>query len=151
MNVRVAFDTSGLLPLVLPEHPRYGWMKPWDEAMRRGRITGVVLAHARAELFAAATAIPGIRIAPKAALQVIDDLLQGFEVVPGSNELYRAAVARCASFGVASGAVYDTLHVIAAELAGADAIVTLDPGDFERFRIETSPRIVVPPDDGGLL
>jgi predicted nucleic acid-binding protein len=53
--------------------------------------------------------------------------------------------------GVTSGAVYDALHVVAAELAGATAIVTLDAGDFERFRIDVSPRIVVPPDDGGLL
>lgn len=58
MNVRVAFDASSLLPLVLPGHPRYDWMKPWDEAVRAGRIAGVVLAHARAELFTTATAIP---------------------------------------------------------------------------------------------
>lgn len=151
MSVRVAFDTSGLLPLVLPGHPRYEWMKPWDEAVRGGRVAGLVFAHARAELFATATAIPGVRIAPKAAFQVIDDLFRGLEVVPGSNEVYQAAVARCASVGAVSGAVYDALHVVAAELAGANAIVTLDPGDFERFRIDTSPRIVVPPDGGGLL
>jgi len=151
VNVRVAFDTSSLLPLVLPAHPRYQWVKPWDEAVRAGRIAGLVLAHARAELFATATAIPGIRITPKAALQVIEELLQGLEVIPGSDEVYRAAVARCALVGVTSGGVYDALHVIAAELAGATAIVTLDVGDFERFRIETSPRIIVPPDGGGLL
>lgn len=151
MTDRVAFDTSALVPLVLPGHPRYVWMKPWDDAVRGGRIVGLVLAHVRAELFATATAIPGIHIAPGAATQVIDDLLRGFEVVSGSNELYQAAVARCASVGVISGAVYDALHVIAAELGSASAIVTLDPADFDRFRIETSPRIVVPPDDGGLL
>ncbi|MBI3205671.1 MAG: hypothetical protein HYZ29_29305 [Myxococcales bacterium] len=60
-------------------------------------------------------------------------------------------MARCASVGATSGAVYDALHVIAAEVAQAAAIVTLDPTDFERFRIDTSPRLVIPPDGGGLL
>ncbi|MBK8996859.1 MAG: hypothetical protein IPM35_14070 [Myxococcales bacterium] len=78
--------------------------------MRTDRIAGVVLAHARAELFATATAIPGIRIAPKAALQVIDELFQGLEVVPGSDEVYRAAVARCAMVGVTSGMVEDAVE-----------------------------------------
>lgn len=151
MSVRVAFDTSSLVPLVLPGHPRYEWMKPWDDATRDGRISGLIFAHVRAELFATATAIPGIRIAPKAAVQVIDALLQTFEVVPGTAELYQSAVARCASVGATSGAVYDALHVIAAEVAQAAAIVTLDPTDFERFRIDTSPRLVIPPDGGGLL
>lgn len=151
MSVRVAFDTSALLPLVLPGHPRYEVMKPWDAATREGRVSGVVVAHVIAELFATATAIPGVRIAPKSAAQAIEALLQAFEVVPGSANLYRAAAARCASVGAISGAVYDTLHIIAAESAGARAIVTLDPADFERFRVATSPPIVVPPADVGLL
>lgn len=122
-----------------------------EEALRSSGIAGLVFAHARAELLATATAIPGIRIAPTDALQVIDDLLRGLEVLPGTDQVYQAAVARCASLGVISGAVYDALLVVAAELAGATAIVTLDAEDFERFRIETSPRVVVPPNDGGGL
>jgi hypothetical protein len=38
------------------------------------------------------------------------------------------------------------LHLVSAEHAGADAIVTFNGADFLRLAMATSPRIIIPPD-----
>jgi predicted nucleic acid-binding protein len=43
-------------------------------------------------------------------------------------------------------AVFDALHLLAAERQRVDAFATFNPSDFERLVTEDSPRIVVPPD-----
>jgi predicted nucleic acid-binding protein len=42
--------------------------------------------------------------------------------------------------------VYDALHLVEAERAGADVFLTFNPSDFERLAVGLKPRIVVPPD-----
>jgi len=59
---------------------------------------------------------------------------------------YRKAIRRCAERGARSEAIYDALHLVAAELSQAAALVTLNPDDFERLSSERGPRIIVPPD-----
>ena len=56
------------------------------------------------------------------------------------------ALQRCTDRGFASGVVFDALHLVGAEHAGADAIVTFNGADFLRLASPTSPRIVIPPD-----
>lgn len=68
-----------------------------------------------------------------------------------TQEVADVAVRRCIGIGASSGAIYDAIHLAAAEAAQVTALVTLNRADFERFRVETSPRIVVPPDSGGLI
>lgn len=63
-----------------------------------------------------------------------------------SAESYLAATQRCASRGLKSGVVYDALHLVEAERAGADVFLTFNPSDFERLAVGLKPRIVVPPD-----
>ena len=60
--------------------------------------------------------------------------------------LYRRAMQRCTERGEGSGAIFDALHLVAAEAAQSDALVTLNPTDFERLSNEHGPRIIVPPD-----
>lgn len=43
---------------------------------------------------------------------------------------YRAALARVASLGLRSGAIYDALHVRCAERAGCHRIITSNTADF---------------------
>jgi len=43
-----------------------------------------------------------------------------------------------------SGAVFDALHLIAAERARADALLTFNPNDFSRLAQGERPKIVVP-------
>jgi hypothetical protein len=54
------------------------------------------------------------------------------------------ALERCSGLGLASGAVYDALHMVAAERVAANAVLTWNPADFERLRVETSPRVLTP-------
>ena len=42
--------------------------------------------------------------------------------------------------------VYDALHLVEAERAGADVFLTFNPSDFERLAVGSKPRIVVPAD-----
>jgi hypothetical protein len=67
-----------------------------------------------------------------------------------SPPVYEEALQRCTDRGFASGVVFDALHLVGAELAGVDALVTFNDADFVRLAVPTSPRIVVPPDPPGV-
>jgi predicted nucleic acid-binding protein len=67
-------------------------------------------------------------------------------LVPPTAHIYRTALARCTARRLASGIVFDALHLVTAEEAGADAMVTFNQADFARLTDTGSPRIVVPPD-----
>ncbi|MEI9937317.1 MAG: hypothetical protein WDO69_08825 [Pseudomonadota bacterium] len=43
-----------------------------------------------------------------------------------------------------SGVVFDALHLLDAEQAGADVFLTFNPSDFTRLAVESSPPVVVP-------
>jgi predicted nucleic acid-binding protein len=60
--------------------------------------------------------------------------------------LYRQAMRRCAERGERSEAIFDALHLVAAEASQSEALVTLNPADFERLAAKHGPRIIVPPD-----
>lgn len=147
----VAFDTSVLVAALLPRYSLHALGRPWLAAVDADKVRGSCSAHALAETYATLTALPHIRVPPSAASAAIARLKRRLLVVPVTDELAEAAIQRCAAIGVTSGAVYDAVHLVAGEASGAVAIVTLNPIDFERFRVATSPRLVVPPDDGGLL
>jgi hypothetical protein len=66
-------------------------------------------------------------------------------VVAPLPESYLIATERCASRGLKWGVVYDALHLVEAERAGADVFLTFNPSDFERLAVGSKPRIVVPP------
>ncbi|XXX79339.1 hypothetical protein WMF30_11245 [Sorangium sp. So ce134] len=53
---------------------------------------------------------------------------------------------RCTERKFSSGVLFDALHLVAAEHAGADALVTFNGSDFLRLAASTSPRIAIPPD-----
>jgi hypothetical protein len=63
---------------------------------------------------------------------------------------YPAAVTRCNARSLRSGAVYDALHLITAELESADLLLTFNVGDFARMSEPDGPRIIAPPDPPGL-
>jgi hypothetical protein len=65
-------------------------------------------------------------------------------VVPLTTGAYMAAVERCSTRALKSGAVFDALHLIAAERARADALLTFNRGDFTRLAQGERPTIVVP-------
>ena len=69
-----------------------------------------------------------------------------FDVRPLDPAVYDEALQRCADRGFSSGVVFDALHLVAAEHAGADALVTFNGADFLRLASPTSPRIATPGD-----
>jgi predicted nucleic acid-binding protein len=67
-------------------------------------------------------------------------------LVAPTERIYRTALARCTARTLTSGIVFDALHLVTAEEAGADAMLTFNHADFVRLTDVGSPRIVVPPD-----
>jgi predicted nucleic acid-binding protein len=142
--VIVAFDSSVLVAAALDRHPRHAASRRWLQQVVSGRIRGTMVSHARAEVFATVTAIPHLRVAPAVALRVVGQLTGVFSSVACDDSVYTMALERCAGLGLASGAVYDALHMVAAECVAANAVLTWNPADFERLRAETSPRVLSP-------
>jgi hypothetical protein len=60
-----------------------------------------------------------------------------------------AALERCSERGLSSGAIFDAAHVIAAEMAGAERILTFNGGDFRRLAATDTPPIVDPQSSDG--
>jgi len=84
------------------------------------------------------------RITPANALRLIDEtILAVANVISLDENDYRAVLQRVADLGLSSGAVYDALHVRAAEKAGADELVTFNGRDFRRIPPAPPCRLVV--------
>ncbi len=112
-----------------------------------GSLTGVVSAHALAELFSVLTRMPvNPPITPPQAARMIERLRPFFLVVAEDEGVVVAATDRCSAVGAASGAVFDAIHVLTAEVAGVDALLTFNERHFRRLATASTPRLVVPPD-----
>jgi predicted nucleic acid-binding protein len=143
----LAFDTSVLVAALVEPHPFHRRALRWVEAVAAGRARGRTSWHAAAETWSVLTRLPlEPAISPAVAEIAIERLLQKIEAVEIDGETYRLAMRRCSERGVRSGAMFDAVHLVAAERSRADALVTFNPADFERLVGEASPRIVVPPD-----
>jgi predicted nucleic acid-binding protein len=65
---------------------------------------------------------------------VEETLLARLTVVPLTEADYLDAIRRVSHGGLASGVVYDALHVCCAERIPVDRILTYNLADFERLR-----------------
>ncbi len=145
--MKVAIDTSVLVAGVIATHVHYDRAAVWLAALASGQHDGVVSAHALTETFSVLTKIPCTpRVDPVTGERIVIRLRGLLHVVAASGALASAAIERCAQKGLASGAVFDALHMVTAEAEHADALVTFDVRHFARLAITTSPRIVAPPD-----
>ena len=79
-------------------------------------------------------------------MQIVGRVRGVFDVRPLQAADYDEALQRCSDRGFSSGVVFDALHLVAAERADADALVTFNGADFLRLIAPTSPRIVIPKD-----
>jgi predicted nucleic acid-binding protein len=88
------------------------------------------------------------RLEPADVTRILDSVADAMAPTPLRMKDYRDAAARCAAAGARYGALFDALHLVAAERAGVDALLTWNDGDFRRF----SPRIPIlaPPPRLGL-
>lgn len=145
----VAFDTSVLVAGALTLHQFHTRAWPWLEAVEQGQLQGSICVHALSEAYSVFTKIPG-GLQPADALALVRRLPSVFRVQAMAANNYVAALERCAVRGLRSGAVFDALHLIDAEDAGADVLLTFNAADFTRMTTARSPKIVVPPDPPSL-
>ena len=142
---RTALDTSVLVAALERGHEHHEIARPYLRDAHNGTCALIVSAHALAETFSTLTALPlSPRISPRKALRIIEEsVLAVAEAVPLDGDDYRAVLARLADLDLASGAVYDALHVRAAEKARADELVTFNGRDFRRMPPADPCRLVV--------
>lgn len=144
--MRLAFDTSVLVALLVEPHPSHARTLPWFEAIHEGRATGECTVHALAETWSVLTRLPiEPTISPPMAVVALEDLASMLKVVEVGADGYWRAMGRCSERNLRSGALFDALHLISAEQTGAEAFVTFNPGDFHRLTNGDLPEIVVPP------
>ena len=145
--MRIAFDTSVIVAGTHDMHPHHARAIVWIDAVLQQRITGMITWHALAEIWSVLTRMPApARLSPEQAMRVVRRLQGVFQILQLEPSTYNEALERCTSRGLFSGVVFDALHLVGAEHAEADALVTFNGADFVRLTIPTSPRIIVPPD-----
>ena len=144
--MRVLADSSVLVAALLRSHPHHGRAAPVLDGAAGGTDTLLVAAHALAEAFSSLTALHTLhpQLTPPVVLRLLDEGVLAFaEVVALDAADYRAVLQRMADLGLVSGAVYDGLHVRAAEKAGAEELVTFNGRDFRRMPPVPPCRLVV--------
>lgn len=145
--MKVAFDSSVIIAGTHDLHPHHGRAIVWIDAVVAQRFTGMVTWHALAEIWSVLTRMPApARLSSEQALRVVRRVQGVFQLQPMEPAVYDEALQRCTDRGFASGVVFDALHLVGAEHAGANALVTFNGADFLRLTSPSSPRIVIPPD-----
>lgn len=145
--MRVAFDTSVLVAALIEPHPRHARALPWLEAVVAGRLTGECSWHALAETWSVLTRLPiEPSVSPAVAGLAVERLASHLKPRELAGDDYLAAMRRCCEHNLRSGALFDAVHLIAAERSGTDALLTFNAADFERLAAASGPAIVVPPD-----
>lgn len=130
--MKTCFDTSTLVAALLQQHPHHAIAFPRLQAVKNGEQKGCVTTHGLAELFATLTALPlKPRLSAADAQRVIDQsILPHFTLIPLTGEHYWAAIQLVATRSLASGAIYDALHLIGARAAGCTVLYTLNLRHF---------------------
>ncbi len=141
----VALDTSVIVAALVAAHPDHARARPYLDRARDGQNRLVVASHALAEVYATLTVYPGSpKLTPADARRLLaQDVLAHAQVVALDGDDYASVLDRLVGLGLVSGAVYDALHVRAAEKAGADELVTINGRDFRRMPPAPPCRLVV--------
>ena len=139
--MRVLFDTSALVTAVVSTLPHHRQAVACYRKFRGGgsREQGFCTTHALAETYATLTAMPLVpRISPADAARLIrENFARDLTVLPLSASTYAAAVERVAVLGLASGVIYDALHLVAAERHPCKRMYTYNLADFSRLRSDS--------------
>lgn len=145
--MKIAIDTSVFVPAIMTGHRHHARARCWLQAVETGRLEGVASWHAMSETWSVLTRLPVTpRISPLSAWGAVRRLRSVLTLIPPTERIYRTALVRCTARALTSGVIFDALHLVTAEEAGADAMLTFNHADFVRLIDAGSPRIVVPPD-----
>ena len=147
--MKVALDTSVIVAAVFEEHPHHLRASWWLRTRRN--LDRIASWHAYAEAWAVLSALPiEPRVSGEVAAAVLDRLRRRLAFVAARSTTYPSAGARCNARGLRSGAVYDALHLVTAEVESASLFLTFNVEDFTRLAEPDGPRIVAPPDPPGM-
>ena len=151
--MKVAFDTSVIVAALVKSHPHHQRAHLWLQAALGGSFEATATWHAMAESWAVLTRLP-LRptLSGEQAVAILERFQRQkhFTVVELSGDIYSAAFRRCAAVELSSGAVFDAIHLVAAEMSGADLMLTFNVEHFQRLATKDSPRIVAPPNPPSL-
>ena len=130
--MKVCFDTSVLVAALLQQHPHHGIAFPLLQAVKGGSVQGHLTTHGLAELFATLTALPlKPRLLSSDVQRIIrQSILDDFVLIPLGSDHYRDAIQLTVTRNLASGAIYDALHLIGALSASCTTLYTLNLRHF---------------------
>lgn len=139
------FDTSALVAALVKEHAHHERAFPYLDRVYIGEMSMAVSTHALVELYSSLTVLKTRpKLTPRQALRTVkEDVVPFAEVVSLDASDYEAVLARMADLGLVSGAIYDGLHVRAAEKIEAAELLTCNGHDFRRMPPEDPTRLVV--------
>jgi len=127
-------DTSVVVRAVIENLPDHQEARSYLDRARRGTADVALSTHALAELFATITALPTRpQHSPREAQTLVDGVADLLTVTELRYEDYATALDRMVEHDLASGAIYDALHVVAAEKTEAAELVTFNGSDFQRM------------------
>jgi predicted nucleic acid-binding protein len=131
--MKVCFDTSTLVAALLKQHPHHAIAFPHLKAAQKGSIKAHLTTHALAELYATLTALPlKPRLSPTDVQRLLDSsILPHFTIIALSGKAYKQAITLTAAQHLASGAIYDALHIVGARAAQCERLLTLNLKHFK--------------------
>lgn len=139
-------DTSVVVRAVIENLPDHQEARSYLDRARRGTADIALSAHALAELFATITPLPTRpQHSPQEAKALVDGVADLLTVTELGHEDYATALNCMAEHGLSSGAIYDALHVVAAEKTEAKELVTFNGSDFRRMLPKGSTELTVLP------
>lgn len=135
--MKILFDSSILVPALVPAHPRHELCYPYLKAAKEQQTTAYVSTHSLAEVYSVITRLPvKPRPTPTQAQTLLTDLLTYVVAVSLEKADYTNAIDQMASLNLPGGGIFDALIAQAALKAEVNCLLTLNPDDFTRLAPE---------------
>ncbi|MGF1567670.1 MAG: type II toxin-antitoxin system VapC family toxin [Nodosilinea sp.] len=143
--MKILFDSSVLVPALVPAHPRHGLCYPYLKAAKEQQTTAYISTHSLAEVYGVITRLPvKPRPTPTQAQTLLTDVLTYVVAVPLTRVDYAKAIDLMASLTLPGGGIFDALIAQAALKAEVNCLLTLNPDDFTRLSPQIAGLVNVP-------
>ena len=136
--MKVCFDTSVLVAAVVDQLTNHESALDCFSRYSGRSHDGFCSTHALAECFATLTALPlPRRIQPVEASQLIqENFVNRLTVIEISRKRYLTSMERVSKLGLASGIIYDALHLECAEKTNCSRLYTYNLREFHKLQPE---------------
>jgi predicted nucleic acid-binding protein len=142
--VRWFFDSSVLVPALLPDHEHHA--RSFAAFAAASPKAAGCAAHSLAEVYATLTRYSGKqRLSAEYAALLVQEIEHRLTLVWLDGDDYRAAIGNIAKMGIVGGAVYDGLVAACALKAGADCLYTWNMRHFQLLGVEIQKVATMPP------